>query len=212
MGWRAAARGLVDLVAPRLCPGCDHPLEWGELGFCGACAPLLERLPSGPALYGYGGPLAQGLRKLKYDGRTDLVEPLSALLLEASPAHAGRVDVVVPVPLHPSRQRRRGYNQTALVAEPLARALGAPFAERALRRIRPSPPQASLPENQRATNVLGAFVADAAVLRRHCASPGPRVLLVDDVRTTGATLQAASGALYRAHATSVRILALAAVV
>ena len=121
MAFLAALRGLIDLVAPRACPGCDHDLDWGELGFCPACAPLLERMPHGPAAYAYGGPLGEGIRRLKYDGRTDLLEALHALVKPLTVAHLGRVDVVVPVPLHPSRLAERGYNQAALLAEPAER-------------------------------------------------------------------------------------------
>lgn len=204
MAIRAALAGLIDLVAPRRCPGCDHPLDWGELGFCGACAPLIERLRHGPAAYAYGGPLGEGLRRLKYEGRTDLLEALHALVMPLANAHAGRVDAVVPVPLHPERLRDRGFNQAALLAEPLAKALGVPLAEGRLVRVRGSVPQASLKEAERAANVHRAFEGRRDPER-------PRLLLFDDVRTTGATLRSASGALYRAGASTVRVQALAGV-
>ena len=204
MAWRAAVRGLLDLIAPRACPGCDHLLDWGELGFCAACGPLLERLPHGPAAYAYGGPLGEGLRRLKYDGRTDLLEALGALVRPLARAHQGRVDVVVPVPLHADRLRQRGFNQAALLAAPLAETLGVPLDERRLVRVRASVPQASLTEAEREANVHRAFEGHRDSTRR-------RVLLFDDVRTTGATLRAATGALYRAGASSVRVQALAGV-
>ena len=204
MAFLAALRGLIDLVAPRACPGCDHDLDWGELGFCPACAPLLERMPHGPAAYAYGGPLGEGIRRLKYDGRTDLLEALHALVKPLAVAHLGRVDVVVPVPLHPSRLAERGYNQAALLAEPLAAALGVPLDEERLRRVRPAVPQASLEGAAREANVHRAFEARRDDARR-------RVLLFDDVRTTGATLRSASGALYRSGAGTVRVQALAGV-
>lgn len=202
---RPILNGLLDLVAPVCCPGCDHALEWGERGFCSACAPLLDRLPPGPALYAFGGPLADAVRRFKYAARLDLVEPLAALLVHAAPLHAGKVDAVVPLPLHPSRLRERGFDQTALLAAPLAAALGVPLDTRRLRRIRPTPPQASLAEAQREANVRGAFEATRDETRR-------RVLLLDDVRTTGATLRSAAGALHRGGASQVRLMALAGVV
>ncbi|HJL38064.1 MAG TPA: phosphoribosyltransferase family protein, partial [Polyangiaceae bacterium LLY-WYZ-15_(1-7)] len=110
-----------------------------------------------------------------------------------------------PLPLHPSRLRERGFDQTALLAAPLAAALGVPLDTRRLRRIRPTPPQASLAEAQREANVRGAFEATRDETRR-------RVLLLDDVRTTGATLRSAAGALHRAGASQVRLMALAGVV
>lgn len=204
MWWKAVARGALDLLAPHRCPGCDEVLDWGELGFCGACAPLVERLPHGPAAYSFGGPLAEGIRGLKFHGRVDYLEALSALWLETAARHAGHVDVVVPIPLHARRMRTRGFNQTELLAAPIAKSLGVPLDATRMRRTRDTPPQANLRQVDRDGNVRGAFVAERDGARR-------RVLLVDDVRTTGATLRAASGALYRAGASNVRIFALAGV-
>jgi len=201
---RETLEGLLDLLAPRRCPGCDVRLDWGLLGFCSACAPLLDRLPHGAAAYDYGGPLAEGIARLKYERRLDLVEPLAALLRDAGRGHRGKVDALVPVPLHPSRRQRRGFDQVELLAAPLARDLGVPLETRWLRRIRDTAVQASLPERDRDANVRGAFEGtprDGKV----------RVLLVDDVRTTGATLRAASAALYRSSASQVRLLTLAGV-
>ncbi len=200
----ALAEGLLDLVAPRRCPGCDLRHDWGGRGFCEACRPLLEPL-MGPAAYAYGGPLAEGVRRLKYQGRTDLVEPLSALLVERAVHHRGKVDVVVAIPLHRERLKTRGFDQAALLAAPVARALGVPLARQRLLRVRHTATQAGLKEAGRADNVRGAFVA-----RRD--SNARRILLVDDVRTTGATMQSAAGALHRAGASEVRLLALAGVV
>ncbi|MEM1418194.1 MAG: phosphoribosyltransferase family protein [Myxococcota bacterium] len=200
---RAIALGLLELVAPRACPGCDTDLETDDPGpFCPACAPLLDRWRGGPAAYGYGGPLAEAIRRLKYGGRLDLVDPLAGLLRDAGLAHAGHVDAVLPVPLHPAKRRRRGFHAVELLAGPLADALGVPLDRRRLRRVRDTPPQASLKDAARDANVRGAFVA----------GPGPRrVLLVDDVRTTGSTMRAATAALYRGGARQVRLLALAGV-
>ncbi len=200
---RAILRGLLDLMAPARCPGCDARRDWGHEGFCGVCGPLLEPLSSGPALYGYGGPLAEAIRGLKYRGRLDYLPPLAALLAEGARSHFGKVEVVVPVPMHPERLRRRGVNPPELLAEPLARALGVPLVPEHLVRVRDTVPQASLAEAEREANVRGAFEGRAV--------PG-RVLLVDDVRTTGATLRSAAGALHRAGARHVRVLALAGVV
>jgi predicted amidophosphoribosyltransferase len=116
----------------------------------------------------------------------------------------GKVDVVVPVPSHTMRVRARGFDHVVLLAEPVAAALSVPLDLGRLRRVRDTPPQASLPEAAREENVRGAFEATRDDRRR-------RVLLLDDVRTTGATTKAASAALYRAGATEVRTLTLAGV-
>lgn len=202
--WKNIARGFIDLVAPRLCPGCDATLPEDTLRFCDACSPLLEPTGDGPACFEYGGPLAEAIRRLKYEARVDLVEPLAALWLKRGLEHAGQVDVVIPMPVHPSRLRKRRLDWVALLAEPLADALGVPLDTRRLSRTRDTQVQASLPRTAREMNVRGAFVAKKDSTRR-------RVLLVDDVRTTGATMRAATGALYRGGASRVRVMALAGV-
>jgi ComF family protein len=165
-------------------------LEVGELG-----AP-------GSAAYAYGGPLADAIVRLKYAGRTDFVPPLAALLVEAVLGHAGRVDRVVPVPLHPSRLRARGFNQSALLAAPVARALGVALDVEALVRVRETREQAGLSQKARSHNLDGAFAVRGP--RR-----AGRVLLIDDVRTTGATLAAAAAALTTSGCAAVYTFALA---
>lgn len=197
-------RGLLDLVAPRACPGCDEPLGPGVFGFCDACEPLLdpgERVGRSMAAYMFGGPMADAVRALKYGGRTEHAPVLGGLLAERAIELAGEVDAVVPVPLHPARLRKRGFNQSALLARPVARALAVPLVTSELRRVRDTPPQASLAAPARATNVRGAFVALRA--------PASRVLLVDDVRTTGATLAECADALVTAGVDEVITLVLA---
>lgn len=195
---------VVDLVAPRTCAACDLPLHLDEDDFCGGCLVLLEPLPPGPAAYAYGGPLADALRRLKYGGRTEHAPALGRLWAAAAVEHAGRVDSVVPVPPHPARLRERGFCPVARLARPVAHALGVPLELGRLVRLRATPPQAGRDAVQRAVNVRGAFEARPRPAR-------PRVLLVDDVRTTGATLEAAEQALRAAGACDVYPLALAGV-
>lgn len=201
---------LLELLAPDRCPGCDLAFDAEQHAFCDACLPLLESTEvwsdgahSAPsAAFLYGGPLAEALQRFKYAGRSELARPLGAMLASCALAYAGRVDCVAPVPLHPARLRSRGFNQSALLARPVARALGVPLAARALRRVRPTLDQAGLAREDRGQNVRGAFGAD----RR---APGARVLLIDDVRTTGATLAEAADALLRGGCERVHPLALA---
>lgn len=170
--------------------------------FCGACTPLLDVPKGGASAFVYGGPVAEAIRRLKYAGRSDLAQPLGELLSAAARSHLGRVDVVIPVPLHHRRLRQRGYNQAALLGRYVARHLHLPLDTRRLRRIRYTAPQVELQPAQRQDNVRDAFTA----LRR---PRQPRVLLVDDVRTTGATLQAAATALQATGCDEVRFLTLA---
>jgi ComF family protein len=133
------------------------------------------------------------VRALKFRGGEFLATPLAHAL--AACCRADSADVVTAVPLAWPRLLRRGYNQAEALARPLATSLGLPY--RALLRRRPRPRQSHLTRPERARNVLGAFRA------RGCLRPGVRVLLVDDVLTTGATLGAAASALRRAGASAV---------
>jgi ComF family protein len=174
--------------------------------FCPACAatlvPAERHGPRELAPFLYGGALAAAIGSLKYEGRVDRARPLGHLLLGAlAPLRTSPPSLVVPVPLHPRRAELRGYNQAALLARPVARALGARFAV-ALRRERDTLAQATLDRELRLRNMRGAFSAVTRV-------EGESVLLVDDVRTTGATLEACSAALLGAGAKDVRTLVLA---
>ncbi|MBX3212928.1 MAG: ComF family protein [Labilithrix sp.] len=125
-------------------------------------------------------------------------------MLTAAERARGAVDLAVPVPLHPRRLAERGYNQAALLAAPVARRLGIAFAPRALARLKDTPRQAALDREQRVVNVAGVFAA-----RERSRLHGARVLLIDDVRTTGTTLARCADALHRAEVTSVHALVLA---
>ena len=200
MGTPAALAALAfdlfaSLLAPPRCAACDDGV--GRLAvFCPACAATVEpaSLPprDGLCAFAYGGAVAQAITRMKYEARPDLARPLGDLLWRALAPHAGalRGALVVPVPLHASRLAERGFNQSALVARRLARGLGAPFLPRALARLRDTPRQALLDREARLRNVARSFrLRDPARVR------GRHVLLVDDVRTTGATLEACARAL-----------------
>lgn len=192
--------GLLEMLAPRACAACAIVLEANDEVFCGGCALLVERSSAREGTFVYGGPVGDALRALKYGGRSELGPLLGRLW--ASALAPPEVDVVVPIPLHPSRLRARGYNQAALLAAPIARLLGVPLDVARLKRARATPPQAELSREQRLGNVRGAFASRPDPRR-------PRVLLVDDVRTTGATLAAAAEALRRGGASEVLALAMA---
>jgi ComF family protein len=200
-GW---VRGLLELVAPRPCVGCDVPLAPAEHELCGACAPLVdlgERTGSAMAGYLYGGPMADAIRRLKYGRRTDLAPTLGAMLARRAIELAGEVEVVIPVPLHPARLRARGFNQAALIARPVANTLGVPLATSVLRRTRDTAPQAGLDAAGRVTNVRGAFASRDVSWKS--------ALVIDDVHTTGSTLAECATVLARAGANRVITLVLA---
>jgi len=188
------------LLAPR-CAGCGDPGSW----FCVTCRDQCEPVSLGGRLPiraagAHAGPLRAAVRRLKYGGEPALAEDLGALValeLARDLARGVMVDVVVPVPLHRSRAKARGYDQAALLAHAVARHAGLPLRS-ALHRIRGGRPQVELDRVARAANIRGAFVAEASSLR------GLRVALVDDVATTGATLMDASAAARAAGARAVR--------
>lgn len=194
--WRA-----VVPLPPVVCDRCGDPLPalagTGAAEPCRVCAAGLHHLTRSRAAGVYDGTLRVAIHALKYDDRRSLARRLSALMRQ----HAGELlvgaDAVVPVPLHPARHRARGFNQAA----DLARHLGMPVAD-VLRRVRATAPQAELPAAARHANVCGAFAAS----KRMTTWRGTILVLVDDVSTTGATLDACAGALLDAGASEVRAI------
>jgi ComF family protein len=166
---------------------------------CRASRPVVDGIRS--VAY-FEGPLRQAVHDFKYRGVRALAQPLAGLLVEYQRTQHLPADVVVPVPLHPQREAERGYNQAALLAEVLGDALGLPVALHLLERVRPTPPQVGLNAAERRSNVHAAFRATREAAAR-------RVLLVDDVCTTGATLNACGAALKAQGARSVWGLTLA---
>ena len=202
-GLSVAVELLAGFVAPPRCAACDSRVRALAV-FCAECAstvdPIEPARPDSCAAFGYGGAIAQAIGRLKYEARPDLARPLGDLLARALYPHAEalRDAVVIPVPLHPYRLAERGYNQSALIARRVARALGTAILPVALIRTRDTPAQAALDRAARGSNVVDAFrVRDPARLR------GRAVLLVDDVKTTGATIKACRAALLKVHATSI---------
>lgn len=156
---------------------------------CIHCALTPSVVREARAIGPYAGTLRDLVHALKYDGRRSLAGPLGTLMCEAAGSLLHGCDAAVPVPLHPRRRRERGFNQAA----DLARHLGLPVVS-ALARARHTDTQTTLPAGERHTNVTGAFRAT----RRARRLSGCRVVLVDDVRTTGATLEACAVVLKEA--------------
>jgi ComF family protein len=196
-------------ILPPVCPSCGIPMpnfDPGGESLCGGCI-LNPPVFSGARSYGYySGTLGRLIQGLKFHNRRNLVGFLAPLLADAFNDLGDRdaFNLVVPVPLHPKRRRERGYNQSGLLARCLARRIGIPFHGRALLRIRPTRPQIGLTDAERLENVKNAF---------HCRDRNRirdrRILLVDDVMTTGATASSASRALLEGGALRVSVLTLA---
>lgn len=205
---------LLDLLFPPRCPGCR------ARGFL-VCPRCLDRcrglrldtdtgagraapnalLTTVRGAYQYDDPLRAAIHTFKYRRRRSMAGPLGELLLEALPEEAFRCDAIMAVPLHPSRLRERGFNQSALLAEALAVLLNKPVLT-ALERTRATAQQVGKDRRERESNVQGAFAWRG--------SPPPvTVMLVDDVLSTGATMRACARALRGAGAHAVHGLALA---
>ena len=173
-----------------------------EEGLCASCAAGIRRCTLPPALRfadGFAAGLiyseetAIAVHRLKY-GNARYLAPFFISFLEL-PAD-WTFEAIIPVPLHKRRLRRRGYNQSALLAEALSERIGVPVREELIRRTRNTKTQTSLNARRRARNLRGAFAASPE-------AKGMRLLLIDDVRTTGATLSECARALREAGAAAV---------
>jgi ComF family protein len=197
-----------------VCPDCGRPAEPDVGANCRHCERFAPEdgwaFTRARAAAVYQGPVRYAIHLLKYRRAEVLGEPLGAFLAnrcfaDGLLARDVPVEAVVPVPLHPARLRRRGYNQCTLLAAPVAEMAGAAFLPDALRRSRRTPPQVGLSPGERRRNLASAFgVGDSEGLR------GRSVLLVDDVFTTGATVGACAHTLLAAGASRVQVVTLAA--
>ncbi len=232
---KTAGNAVADFVFPPFCSLCRKSLAEGERIVCEACWGMMGRV-SGPRCPRCGAPSLQGrqdcpncagkvfrfsgavvlapfdegaqalVHLVKYREKTSLGLRMGRALGEVAreDARLAGVDVILPVPLHPSRLRERGYNQSALIARGAGGAMGKPVEERVLVRRRPTRTQTELSAEARAENV-----ADAFAVRHPGRVAGRRLLIVDDVLTTGATIDACAGALLAAGASGVFAAAVA---
>ena len=185
------------------CPRCALPLV-EPADSCGRCLKKVPAFDQAWVPWRYAQPLDLMLLKLKFGGNLACARVLSSLWGEQlGQQRSGQVDLLIPIPLAVDRLRERGYNQALELARPLARAAGLALAPGALRRIRATEPQSGLDAKARRRNLSGAFAAADAKVR------GCRIALIDDVMTTGATLNAAAKALKKAGASEVHAWALA---
>jgi ComF family protein len=186
-------------LSPPLCDACGEPLASPRLLatplLCARCRRTVHHVVRARAVGAYDEALRAIVHALKYDGRRSIARRLGGLMQVSGADLLSGADLAVPVPLHRSRHRLRGFNQ----AEDLARHLGLPVV-RALQRVRATLPQAELSEARRRHNVRNAF----APARRAATCRGATIVLVDDVSTTGATLEACARTLREAGAREVR--------
>jgi ComF family protein len=194
----AACQGDLPALPALHCPNCLRETTGGE--HCGACLAHPPHFERAFALYRYDFPLNRLVLDLKYHARFALARCWGTQLAKASADFA--TDCVLPLPLHPERLRERGYNQALEIARHCARARHLPLDMTSLSKCRATPPQSSLSLKARQRNLKGAFAA--------CRDfSGQRILLVDDVLTTGATANEAARTLKLHHAASVAIAVVA---
>lgn len=198
----------APLESEHFCSCCNTPFAnafpLDDAGVCAACRSGLRGFDRASSFGFYEGPLRTLVHLFKYSGMKPLAKPL-AEHLERALRVDDAYDVVVPVPLHWRKRWQRGFNQAELLARHLAKRRGLPVMG-ALRRKRPTAIQASLAMAGRHRNVAGAFA-----LKPRADVAGKRILLIDDVMTTGATASACAAALKRGGAKSVSLLTLARV-
>jgi ComF family protein len=194
--------GTCEMDLPRLqkthCPRCALPTPIGEI--CGRCLTKPPHYDAALAAYSYDFPLDKLVQSFKYGHRLALGAYFGRQL--AVLAKNVAADLVIPLPLHPLRLRERGFNQALELARPVARALNLPIDSASCSRTRNTPAQANLAWRERSKNIRGAF---------HCATDftGKRVILVDDVMTTGASLDECARTLKLHGAVEVTVLVVA---
>lgn len=193
------------LSAEYYCVACrtpfENPFPLDEEGRCRLCRAGLRGFDAAYSFTAYEGRVRELIHLLKYSRMKPLAAPLGAMMMGALPRDR-QVDLIVPMPLHWLRRWQRGFNQAELLAREISRRTGIRMA-RAVRRTRRTQAQAGLSNARRRDNVAGAFRASRRLVE------GRRVLLVDDVMTTGATATACAFALKRAGARRVELLTLA---
>jgi len=201
----ACLRAPVPFEAEYFCASCRTPFAnafpLDDSGRCALCRSGARGFDAAYSFGAYDGALRQLIHLFKYERIRTLARPLAEYLAAAYPRDQ-RFAALVPMPLHWRRYWSRGFNQSALLARELGRRLGIPVLA-AVRRQRATAPQAGLTNSRRRLNVAGAFVADPEAAR------GGRLLLIDDVLTTGATASACARALKRGGAAYVAVLTLA---
>lgn len=183
-----ACRKELTGPGPVSCPLCARPLP--QPAVCGACLKRPPYYDATVAACAYRFPVDALIQRFKYSGQLSLAPVLAGLLADHVES---RPDLLIAMPLASSRLRERGYNQAHELAHVIGRRTDVPIWANACRRVRDTPPQALLPWNERPRNVRGAFVCDGPVAGLH-------VALVDDVMTTGATLNELARVVKRAGA------------
>jgi len=187
---------------------CGTPFVSREIGshLCGTCLTKKRYFIMARALGSYEGALQEAIHRWKYQGKTTLNPIFGDWMAEGLYRYwdPNLIDLLIPVPLHPQRLRERGFNQALLLVKELSRRTGIPYRKRLLQKIRPTLPQVNLSGVEREKGVKGSFTIDGKE-----ETEGKAILLVDDVYTTGATVNECSKVLMAAGAERVDVFTLA---
>jgi ComF family protein len=200
-------RGLMPAIVAPLCIMCGIPFTGAGIDHaCGSCIASPPRFDMARAALAYEGASRDLIHAFKYRNKTHLRRPLALLTIErlSEFMRSRRPDLILPVPLHRKKLASRGFNQAVLLGEILSQLLKIPLDRNNLRRIRWTEPQVNLAAGDRRTNVKGAFSIHEASL-----VSGRRILLVDDVLTTGSTAEECGRVLKTAGASDVTVVTVA---
>lgn len=192
------------LTGDKICPICGRP---GYIDICPFCNEKRPAYKTARSAGLYEGILKEGIHRLKYSGHRHLVPTLAGFLIQAydkEPRWHKNIDIIIPVPMDKARKRERGFNQTELLAGYLSKKLSIPYDSRILRKAKKTLPQVNLTRGKRLVNLTDAFYSPAGI-----SISGKRILLIDDVYTTGATVTECAKTLLFSGAEEVNILTLA---
>ena len=187
-----------------ICEFCGTPLS--TYGVCKNCQYHRPKLSGQRAVSLYQDPLRGCIHALKYDGNTRLAQPLGLMLAQTFRSYGMHADILIPVPLHKDRYQQRGFNHASLLANVCSAEIGVPMYDNILIRHRATVAQVDLHPRERYQNVAGAFVCSSSA---KSVLIGRRILIIDDVSTTSATLEACATPLFEAGAKEVWGLVLA---
>lgn len=177
----------------RHCPQCAIPTPDGQR--CGGCLKRPPLFDHSVAAFSYAFPINQSIQALKYNSRLAIAQMLGQYLAQAAKT-CPPPDLLIAMPLHPARLRERGFNHASEIARAVAQSLSLKLDLNCCQRVRDTPPQVALTYEQRRRNVRGAFTCDSSVAQK-------RIALIDDVMTTGTSLDELAATLKRAGACEV---------
>lgn len=209
---------ILNCIYPPACALCDARVE-EHGGVCNSCVPRLQRLEGDAnfvhlekkwfakarSVFAYDGKIKDAIHNFKYNERFDILKFL-CIELGAQMKNFDEIDFVVPVPMHGKKLGHRGFSPVALIVKKIAKMENVPMLLTAIQRVKDVPPQVGLPREERIKNVKGVFVVSE---KCEAAIAGKNILIIDDVITTGSTVNECARALIKSRAKSVSILSIA---